>query len=707
MPKPKEGESRKDFVGRCVPIVMDEGTAKDNKQAVAVCNSMYEKKESKKEQSGHLSKVRGIEIKEVEGEFYASGFIATTHVDEVNDKIPKVTLEQWAKAINGGSPKSNKASYHHNREPKVVGKGEPTASVVQLPDGEWGLAVTTHLNATWEGIDDLVYEVENGFVDGFSVEYYTNDGSTTHTEYVEGEAVRVLGPETELEGWGFASRPVQPQAVITEFGFKEVMKTKNKEEPTMPKTTEIKEEEKAEAAPEEKAGEVASEEKTKPEEAAPAEEKTDEEKAEEKEFKEWKKSKSDAEFKERVAKIVDEKISVKEKVMKTEQKDTSDKPVEVKEFEEVMLNKKKIDIKEQFRRAGMLAEKYGLHDKKTSEAVRREYKQFQTNGRDLEYKGLGVTTNQNTDTDYLQSTAELQDVYDPVIYNAINQATVTWNVLQKDNFANKGNNLVQFVLKTAANATATFYTGNSVTTGNVTRLKYQTKFKKLQVGVSVDGDMIAAARGGPVGDVFAQEVLDSTMDMLAVLNAALYAEAGAETAAAVIGFEYITDSAGNTTLYNLTRSAANKLSPDSATDTYINQSSTMISMTNLRAAIRQAVVEGASKRNLVFFTNPTQGNMLRNKFDDSRRMLTSQDTDFGFATDLFVDGIPVFEDKDCNTDDWFLVDLETHRVAIWVPPTIERLGKVGDAEDAFVKMYLATYNRAPRRMVQIYGAATS
>jgi hypothetical protein len=99
--------------------------------------------------------------------------------------------------------------------------------------------------------------------------------------------------------------------------------------------------------------------------------------------------------------------------------------------------------------------------------------------------------------------------------------------------------------------------------------------------------------------------------------------------------------------------------------------------------------------------------MLRSKFDDSRRMLTARDTDFGFSTDLFVDGIPVFEDKDCNSDDWFCVDLSAHRVGMWIPPTIERLGKSADSEDAFIKMYLATYNRAPRRMVQIYGCSTS
>lgn len=41
MPKPKEGETQKEFVSRCIPMVMDEGTAKDDKQAVAICYSMW------------------------------------------------------------------------------------------------------------------------------------------------------------------------------------------------------------------------------------------------------------------------------------------------------------------------------------------------------------------------------------------------------------------------------------------------------------------------------------------------------------------------------------------------------------------------------------------------------------------------------------------------------------------------------------------
>jgi len=333
------------------------------------------------------------------------------------------------------------------------------------------------------------------------------------------------------------------------------------------------------------------------------------------------------------------------------------------------------------------------------------FKHFSTNGRYLECKGLGITTNQNTDTDYLLSAAELADVFDPVIYNMLNQTSTTWNILGKDDFSNKGNNQVQFTAKTTINPTVGAYTGNAVVTGNTTRLKYQTKFKKYQVGIEVDGDMIAAARGGPIGDVFAREVKDSTDDLIQKMNQDLFGVKGTEAQAEVIGFEYIANSATYTTLYNLTRSAANKLSPDAAADTYINGASANLSIENLRAAARQAHKEGAQTGNLVWIMDYVQADKLRGIYDATQRMMPTSSR-FGFEGRPEFDGIPVFEDKDCNDDDVWLIDLETHRIAIWVPPTLEMLGKSADSQQGFIKTYWCTYNRAPRRLVMIYSNAT-
>jgi hypothetical protein len=52
MPDPLQGENRNDFISRCIPIVIKDGTAEDSDQAVAVCNSMWEqaKKSEKPEE---------------------------------------------------------------------------------------------------------------------------------------------------------------------------------------------------------------------------------------------------------------------------------------------------------------------------------------------------------------------------------------------------------------------------------------------------------------------------------------------------------------------------------------------------------------------------------------------------------------------------------------------------------------------------------
>jgi len=41
MPTPRKGERRSDFIKRCIPQVIDDGTAKDGSQATAVCHSIF------------------------------------------------------------------------------------------------------------------------------------------------------------------------------------------------------------------------------------------------------------------------------------------------------------------------------------------------------------------------------------------------------------------------------------------------------------------------------------------------------------------------------------------------------------------------------------------------------------------------------------------------------------------------------------------
>lgn len=52
MPNPKSYKTEKDFMAACIPVVLKEGTAKSNDQAVAVCSSMWQ----------HRSKTKGSQM---------------------------------------------------------------------------------------------------------------------------------------------------------------------------------------------------------------------------------------------------------------------------------------------------------------------------------------------------------------------------------------------------------------------------------------------------------------------------------------------------------------------------------------------------------------------------------------------------------------------------------------------------------------------
>jgi len=49
LPTPNKNESKNDFISRCIPYVIHEGTAKDNKQAAAICHSIWRRSKGVKE----------------------------------------------------------------------------------------------------------------------------------------------------------------------------------------------------------------------------------------------------------------------------------------------------------------------------------------------------------------------------------------------------------------------------------------------------------------------------------------------------------------------------------------------------------------------------------------------------------------------------------------------------------------------------------
>jgi hypothetical protein len=66
MPTPSKGEKQKDFVSRCIPIVIKDGTAKDPSQAVAICNNMF-KSSKKKKLSTYEMECKKFNVKPYDG----------------------------------------------------------------------------------------------------------------------------------------------------------------------------------------------------------------------------------------------------------------------------------------------------------------------------------------------------------------------------------------------------------------------------------------------------------------------------------------------------------------------------------------------------------------------------------------------------------------------------------------------------------------
>ena len=663
-----------------------------------------------------------LEIKSKDDNLVVRGYIATTHKDSVNDVITKEALEQWASDINAGVPRANKVTYHHDRnDVKVVGVGlKGSARVDKLPDGEYGLYVETIVNKAHELYSDIEYEYKIGALDSFSIEYTSPEGSK------EDDSFRVLGPDTTLHGWTLASRPINDNAVMIKelVNSNDCRSSKECGNEVKQMAEEQKEQEKIvalEAQLKELQAKIAQKEESEKDAVKQAEE------AKAKDAEAEKKKKMDEMYAKKEEELSNQIKELKEAVAKVSETkeaklnadvESKEVPIEIKELKEAI--GKKASYKELAARVGVVLEKKGLTDRtqlkelaNTAELEEKSYcsKYFvnRVEGKEfIEYKGLSL--GDNTNSNYVNATtgiglsqAELQDTVMPVIFNALNETTVTWDLLSKDNMASQGTNRVVFVLKTG-NSGAYFSKGNTITTSETDREKYSIEYKKIYIGGAVDGDLQAYSKGGPFGEALALEIADRTIALKVKMNQALFDEnAGNKSGAEPLGIPAITDSAGNATLYDTARSAANKLSPDAAGDTYVDGSGGLTEPM-LRNAIEQATTDGSQLNDLIFVGTPAVINKYKALFDNKERLVPYSDR-AGFKNAPDFEGVPLFADKDSKANSLFVIDTKALRAAILVPPTVEMLGKRSDSEEFFVKSYYAIYCTAPRRLVEIYSIA--
>jgi len=482
------------------------------------------KDKSTKEICFSYSSHGGVEFKEEEGEFYSSGFVATTHPDRAHSEDGEYTgdiltknaitkIVEQIKSRQGLMADLASAGHDWIKEdnPSLAPVGRAIeAEVREMPGGHYGAYIKTHHDKTYPNFEAAKYKVEHGYWPGYSIEHIPTN---TNDTLLGNEKFRIID-NLDLKGFGFARARMiaNPEALIDDYGYKEIMsfvQNKKTEVKTMPdekdKTPEG-EDKKPEGETEKPAEETKPVEEPKP---AAEEEKPTEEKVDEKEMKEFlqfkamkavtaKKEEAKTMFKELIQDkefTKDLGIEVKPRLNNDIETKELTGSIEYKEFEEACDSTKKISFKERLDRASAYASKTGVLQRWANrqsmnyDAARPGRVQVKCTGidsSDIQVKALETDTNKMSDTDYYQSGAELSDIYSPIVHSFLNQRTTWYGIIPKEDYSGYAH--IQWRAEHTANTSAgAYFEGAAVTKGNTGRNKLQENFKYYSVGVQVTG----------------------------------------------------------------------------------------------------------------------------------------------------------------------------------------------------------------------------
>jgi hypothetical protein len=275
-----------------------------------------------------------------------------------------------------------------------------------------------------------------------------------------------------------------------------------------------------------------------------------------------------------------------------------------------------------------------------------------------------------------------------------------------------------------------FFTGSSETAAvnpdNTSVVRNQKDFEKMQTpikeyrwGVEVSDFTQYHARQA-IGDLLGQQIERATKIVVQSMAADIFKENADGDSYAFLGLEAVADSTGNATLYGKTRSVANRLKTTSLAETY-DTTSEAISVALVREGYEQVLGRGSAISDIVVVTNPVQVRKLFDSQDNTAATYNSTIShpvtfdaappEFGFKRSLIphVDGIPMIRDYNCNTDDFFVVDISREKGFVLVtskPLGVRGLAKVGTSESAYVNFYGCTVYKSPRNIFMHGGLTT-
>lgn len=153
MPQPKPSESHDEFISRCVPYVLEEGTAENQEQAVAICESYWDESMSKFVEINKTEEEKQI----VWGVVYPPGVL-----DSQGDAMTKEEIEKMAYNFMKEG-RLDKIDIGHNFKEsgcQVVESFIARENDPDFPQGSWVIAV--------QCTDEVWQKVKTNELNGFS-----------------------------------------------------------------------------------------------------------------------------------------------------------------------------------------------------------------------------------------------------------------------------------------------------------------------------------------------------------------------------------------------------------------------------------------------------------------------------------------------------------------------------------------------------------
>jgi hypothetical protein len=614
-------------------------------------------------------------------------------------------MQQIADMINNGVAttedvgSTRAVSYRHDwikaRDPNIepAGMAVPPAEVKEYTnakgekDGHWGVWAKTHHNKNHEKFKEILYDVEHGYLPGYSIEYQPGEYSKVSHE---GKTYRFLKSITNFVGYAFAHARMiaNPMAVIQGFGYKELTQEED---------------------------ELMAEEEQAPAEVVEEQPKVEAQEEKVEEVPEVKEEKADAQtnisVKELAKKVIDSKefkesiasMKVENKTLKTK----GDAPVNIniKEMNDALAKGDVISAKEA---ALKYAEETDILMKAINDPASYSVGFRMNMDVKVSDKGLKISRMPQTkDTlvigdntsSYDQQNVELADVFAPGIIDTFNNQTNLFGFLKKEQHVGGSHHQWKIVTNKDPNSTDTFVaqTDVSVVKNFSNKVNLQTPLKIARRGVSVS-DFINRYSARSLPDLFQLELDLQMSKMMNDVNAALFAEVADGTGTAPLGLEAVADSAGNTTLYGYSRSTANRLSPDAAADTYVAVGGSLTEAV-IRTKLDYLETEGVRFGDIAIIASPASRSYLLNLMDGNRRFMTTEAA-FGFNRQSVAvyDGVPIIVDSDCNADAIYFIDTASDVIVVGMAPQIVQLAKVGAGVEAYVQMDFAHVYKQPRRI---------